>query len=70
MIKVNSIALNPQTMEADVSLFSDTQAEVASTALEDIKGFPVNYTIAFGSSVMTAEGDMAFMKSDGTWNWI
>lgn len=70
MIRVQSITLNPQTMEADVSLFSDTQSEVASTPLEDIKGFPANYTIAFGSSVMTSAGDMAFMKSDGNWNWV
>jgi hypothetical protein len=26
--------------------------------------------LAMGSSVITADGDLAFLKSDGTWNWI
>ena len=70
MIKVKSVTLNPSAMEADVSLFADTKAEVDTTALTDIVGFPKNYTIAFGSSIMTSEGEMAFMKSTGVWNWV
>ena len=70
MIKVSSVTLNPDTMEAEVSLFADTKAEVDTAATTDIIGFPINYTIAFGSSVMTADGDMAFMKSTGLWNWV
>lgn len=70
MIKVKSVNLNPQTMTANVSLFADTKAEVETTPVDDIVGFPKNYTIEFGSSVMTSEGEMAFMKSTGTWNWV
>ena len=70
MIKVKSITLNPLTKQADVSLFSDTKAEVATTPLTSIKGFPKGYSIAFGSNVMTAEGEIAFRKSDNTWSWV
>ena len=68
MVKVTSITLNPQDKTADVSLFSDTKAEVTSSA--EISGLPDGYSIAQGSSVMTASGELAFMKSDGTWNWV
>lgn len=71
MIRVKEIKLNPKTMEADVSLFADTKSEVANAETSDIEGFPSGYSIAFGSSVMTASGELAFMKSDGTtWNWV
>ena len=69
MVQVKSITLNPGTMEADVFLFADTKAEVATTALKDIKGFPEGYKIEFGSKVMTTSGELAFMRSNGTWNW-
>jgi len=69
MVKVKgSIVLNPTTMEADVSLFADTQSEVVPNV--KIQGMPEGYSISAGSSVMTANGDMAFMKSDGNWNWL
>ena len=68
MIKVKSIRtyLNNQV---DVSLFSDTKAEVRTTPLSDIEGFPQGCIIAMGSSILTAEGELAFMKSDGQWQW-
>lgn len=69
MIKVKDVKLNPGTLKAEVSLFADTKAEVSTTEISAIAGFPVGYTIDFGSSVMTASGELAFMKSDGTWNW-
>ena len=68
MIKVTSIKLDPNTKTADVSLFSDAKAEVLPSA--EIEGLPAGYTIAAGSSVLTASGELAFMKSDGTWNWV
>ena len=36
----------------------------------EIVGLPDGYTIGFNSWVMTASGDIALRKSDGTWNWI
>ena len=54
-----------------VSLFSDTKDEVKDDVSEmTIVGFPEGYDIDMGSSVMTAAGEVAFRKSDGTWNWI
>lgn len=69
MVKVKgNISLNPNTKEAEVSLFSDTKNEVTSQM--EVPDIPEGYTIAAGSSVLTADGDMAFMKSDGNWNWL
>lgn len=68
MIKVTSSKINSITKEATVSLFSDTKSEVTSSA--EIIGLPDDVTIAQGSSVITAYGEVAFMKSDGTWNWV
>lgn len=62
------ISLNPQTKEATASLFADTRAEVTEDAY--IKGWVSGYSIGAGSSIITADGDFAFRKSDGTWNWI
>jgi len=51
-----------------VSLFADTKEEVTPNAT--IEGLPENATIEMGSSVMTASGELAFMKSNGSWNWV
>ena len=68
MVKVTRITLNHQNKTAEVSLFADTKAEMSGTP--DIQGLPSDYTIEMGSSVITASGQVAFMKSDGTWNWV
>lgn len=43
------------------SLFADEKTDVS-------KIDPTDY--AFGTSVMTADGEVAFLKSDNTWNWL
>lgn len=69
MIKVTSMTNTDQNENSyKVSLFADTKEEV-STATE-IVGFPEGATIEMGSSILTASGEVAFMKSDGTWNWL
>ena len=68
MIKVTSIKLSPDTKKALVTLFSDTKAEITSGMT--VEGLPAEYDIDFGSSVITASGDVAFLKSDDTWSWI
>lgn len=70
MVRVQSIKTDATTMEAFVDLFSDTKDEVATTENSDIVGMLPNYSIGQGSSVMTASGEIAFRKSDGTWNWM
>jgi len=63
--EVNKVDESNNTMQ--VSLFADTKSEIQPNMnIEQIEG----YTLAFGSSVMTASGELAFLKSDGTWNWV
>ena len=51
--------------------FADTKAEVATTAIKDYIGIPSSVTnIEMSSIMITADGDVAFMKSDGDWNWV
>ena len=50
-----------------ISAFADTKSEVDNGA--EFVGLPADATIEMGSTVMTASGELAFMKSDGTWNW-
>ena len=51
-----------------VKLFADTKDEVTSSA--EIIGLPQGATIEMGSTVVTADADVAFMKSNGEWNWV
>ena len=69
MIKVTDI----KNTDADentylISAFADTKAEVVPGAT--FVGLPKGATIEMGSDVMTASGDIAFMKSDGNWSWV
>ena len=67
MVIVQDVKLIESQMLAEVSLFADTKEEVTN----DIQlSIPEGYSIRPGSSVMTANGEMAFRKSDGTWNWV
>lgn len=70
MIKVQDIKVDANGI-ATVSLFADTKGEVPDdmTGVE-VVGFPKGVTIGFGSDVMTAKGEIAFRKSDETWEWV
>lgn len=52
-----------------VELFSDTKEEVTDTPT-DVVGMPDGTKIAMESTVLTANGEVAFMKSTGEWNWL
>lgn len=52
---------------ANVSIFADTKAEVATGTIE---GMPEGYSPSIGSTILTAAGEVAFMKSNGSWNWV
>ena len=70
MIKVDGDPrTNSATKEAKYSFFADTKAEVTDN-MEGTIGLLKGYIIEAGSSVLTANGEFAFRKSDGTWNWI
>ena len=69
MIKVTSMTntdANENTYK--VTLFADTKDEVASAT--EIIGFPEGASMEMGSCVVTANAEVAFLKSDGTWNWV
>ena len=68
MVKVTELKVNPQTKKAVVSLFADTKAEMSNSP--EVIGLPSDTDIDAGSSVITASGELAFMKSDGNWNWV
>lgn len=68
MVRVQKIEyLKEDTHEAKVSIFADTKAEVDTA---EIEGMPDGYNIEMGSTLMTASGELAFMKSDSSWNWV
>ena len=69
MIKVTSIT-NTDTDENTfkISAFADTKVEVTPSA--EFVGLPSGASIEMGSSLITAAGELAFMKSDGNWNWV
>lgn len=53
-----------------VNLFADTKSEVAAPDEMEIVGMNPDIKITQGASIMTASGEMAFLKSDNTWTWV
>lgn len=67
MIKVTSVTFEDMnSVIADV--FADTKSEVSPSAT--IVGLPEGKTLSAGSTIITASGELAFVKSDGTFNWL
>ena len=54
--------------EAVCYLFADTKEEVVDGATID--NMPSGYTLAMGTYVITASGDIAFLNSDFEWVWV
>ena len=52
-----------------IPFFADTKTEVTDDMTGAV-GLLDGFSIQQGSTVITAEGDFAFRKSDGTWNWL
>lgn len=50
-----------------IEAFADTKEEVVPGAT--FVGMPSG-EMQHGSSVLTAAGDVGFLKSDGTWAWL
>ena len=68
MIKVTELKnTDGDTNSFLISAFADTKDEVTSSA--EFIGLPEGAEIEMGSSVITASGELAFMKSDGSWSW-
>ena len=69
MIKVKAIEnTDANTNDYLIVAFADTKAEVDNGG--KFIGLPEGAGIEMGSKVMTADGELAYMKSDGTWNWV
>ena len=70
MVKVELIrGRNSKTKKVVVSLFADKRDDLISG--QEIHGMPDGYSIDFGSSCETANGEMAYLKSDcATWVWV
>lgn len=49
-------------------LFADTKEEVTGTLV--IEGLPQGVSPDYGSKLITAKGELAFLDSNGTWNWV
>lgn len=67
-VKVQSLVEYEQNNEIEVMLFADTKEEVSDNM--EIDGIPDGKTISYGSSLLTANGDIAFLTSDGHWNFV
>ena len=72
MIRVEEVIDTDDKLKTyKISAFADTKSEVQSAGLSDYVGLPSDATgLELGSDVITADGDFAFMKSNGQWNWI
>ena len=70
MIEVTSLTKQPgdSLKQYQIQAFADTKEEVVPGAV--FNHLPVDAEIQPGSTVVTADGDVAFYKSDGTWNWV
>lgn len=53
---------------AQITAFADNKADVGGSM--SIIGLPEGLTLSMGSAIFTAAGEVAFLKSDGTWNWV
>lgn len=70
MIVVTSWAKQPDDTlnQYMVQAFADTKGEVVPGAT--FVGLPENGQMQPGSSVLTAKGEVALLKSDGSWSWV
>lgn len=67
MVKLQEISAS-NGKKITVSLFCDDKNEVVDGMT--VEGLPDGVEMDGGSSVITASGELAFLKSDGTWNWL
>lgn len=51
-----------------IQAFADAKEDV--TAGAEFVGMPSDAVMAVGSTVVTAKGEVAFLKSDGSWSWV
>lgn len=52
----------------EVSIFADSKEDLVDGA--PIHNLPSSWVMQPGSQCITADGEVAFLKSDGKWNWV
>ena len=65
MVKIMKI-----TQENNNKIIAELFADSKADSFDSIEGLSPNFKLSAGSSVITANGDFAFLRSDGIWNWI
>ena len=74
MVRVDNIETSFGNVQK-VNLFADSKSEITQVDMDTgqtdmvIVGLQPNVKLTMGSMVITADGDAAFLKSDGTWRW-
>lgn len=70
MIEVTGWTRQPGDMgkQYQISAFADDKTDVVPGA--EFHNLPEGAIIQPGSTIITANGEIAFYKSDGTWNWV
>jgi len=75
MVRIDSIETSFGNVQK-VNLFADTKSEITSVDMDtgetdmEIVGYdPQKVKLTQGCMALTADGDAAFLKSDGTWRW-
>ena len=74
MVRVDNIETSYGNVQK-VNLFADSKSDISDVDMETgqtsmvIVGLDPKVKLTMGSMVITADGDAAFLKSDGTWRW-
>ena len=74
MVRVDNIETSFGNVQK-VNLFADSKSEISDVDMDTgqtsmvIVGLDPKVKLTMGSMVITADGDAAFLKSDGTWRW-
>lgn len=68
MVKFTGFSVDQVKKEQTGGLFADSKSDVSASM--EVEGLMEGYKIGWGSSVITAAGELAFLTSSGTWNWV
>lgn len=65
------IAMDMQNKKVVAKLFADDKEDVTTDIIEGaLEGKPDGYALDMESFVITADGEIGQLKSDGTWKWV
>lgn len=75
MVRILNVETSYGGASQIVNLFCDDKSEITDVDMEtgetdmEIEGWDNSLKLTQGCSAMTANAEMAFLTSDGTWNW-